>query len=65
MYKLSLVLSPEMMGSGMARLKELASGLGDEIERQNEQLDRINIGVDKTDTLLDKQNTQMRKILRK
>ncbi|XP_059141307.1 synaptosomal-associated protein 29-like [Physella acuta] len=53
-----------LMSDGMSRLKNLAMGLGDEIERQNEQLDRINIKVDKTDELLGHQNTQMRKILK-
>ncbi|XP_012946367.1 synaptosomal-associated protein 29 [Aplysia californica] len=55
----------QMMGEGMARLKGLAAGLGDEIERQNDQLDRINVKVDGTDDLLSHQNTQMRRILKK
>jgi synaptosomal-associated protein 29 len=50
---------------GMTRLKGLAVGLGDEIERQNEQLDRINVKVEKTDQLLTHQNTQMKRILKK
>ncbi|CAG5127273.1 unnamed protein product [Candidula unifasciata] len=54
-----------MMYDGMSRLKGLALGLGDEIERQNEQLDRINVKVEKTDVLITNQNTQMRRILKK
>lgn len=54
-----------MMSDGMSRLKGLAMGLGDEIERQNEQLDRINVKVEKTDGLITHQNTQMRRILKK
>ncbi|GFN92818.1 synaptosomal-associated protein 29 [Plakobranchus ocellatus] len=54
-----------MMSDGMSRLKGLALGLGDEIERQNEQLDRINVKVGDTDDLLSNQNRQMRKILKK
>ncbi|GFS20088.1 synaptosomal-associated protein 29 [Elysia marginata] len=54
-----------MMSEGMSRLKGLAQGLGDEIERQNDQLDRINVKVDNTDDLLSNQNRQMRRILKK
>lgn len=54
-----------MMSDGMSRLKCLAQGLGDEIERQNEQLDRINVKVEDTDDLLSNQNRQMRRILKK
>ncbi|KAK0058807.1 synaptosomal-associated protein 29 [Biomphalaria pfeifferi] len=53
-----------LMGDGMSRLKSLALGLGDEIEKQNEQLDRINTKVDSTDILLGHQNTQMKRILK-
>lgn len=53
------------MCEGMSRLKGLAMGLGDEIERQTDQLDRIDTKVNKTDDLLSHQNVQMRKILRK
>ena len=54
-----------MMSEGMSRLKGLAQGLGDEIERQNEQLDKINLKVEDTDDLLSNQNRQMRRILKK
>ena len=49
----------------MARLKNLAQGLGNEIERQNDQLDRINYATEKTDITLRNQNAQMRTILKK
>ena len=52
------------MSHGMERLKGLAQGLGDEIESQNEQLDRINVGVGRADIKLTDQNRQMRKILK-
>uniref|UniRef100_A0A0B7AR90 t-SNARE coiled-coil homology domain-containing protein n=1 Tax=Arion vulgaris TaxID=1028688 RepID=A0A0B7AR90_9EUPU len=54
-----------LMSDGMSRLKGLAMGLGDEIERQNEQLDRELIKVDRTDQLISHQNTQMKKILKR
>ncbi|XP_041349026.1 synaptosomal-associated protein 29-like [Gigantopelta aegis] len=53
-----------LMCDGMSRLKGLALGLGDEIEQQNEQLDRINVKATKADSTLDIQNRQMRKILK-
>ncbi|KAH9525486.1 Synaptosomal-associated protein 29 [Bulinus truncatus] len=53
-----------LMCDGMSRLKGLAMGLGEEIEKQNDQLDRINTKVDSTDVLLSHQNTQMRRILK-
>lgn len=55
----------DMMSSGMAKLKCLAQGLGDEIESQNDQLDRIDLKTDKADTRLRDQNRQMRHILKK
>lgn len=54
----------DMMSQGMERLKGLAMGLGDEIESQNDQLDRINLGVDRADIKVKDQNRQMRKILK-
>lgn len=53
-----------MMSEGMARLKGLAQGLGDEIESQNAQLDRINISADRADIKLTDQNRQMKGILK-
>ncbi len=51
------------MSDGMSRLKGLALGLGDEIEAQNEQIDRINSKVDKADVSIQDKNRQMRQIL--
>ncbi|XP_077996280.1 synaptosomal-associated protein 29-like [Glandiceps talaboti] len=53
------------MSSGMNRLKDLALGLGDEIERQNDQIDRLNQKSDKADTSLFSANKEMNKILYK
>ncbi|XP_050408019.1 synaptosomal-associated protein 29 isoform X1 [Patella vulgata] len=53
-----------LMSAGMARLKGLATGLGDEIDTQNEQLDRINRKVDVANHRLEGQNKQMRGILK-
>ena len=53
------------MSDGMSRLKGLALGLGDEIEKQNDQLDRLDTKVAKTDSKLQGQNRQINKILYK
>ena len=55
----------EDMTTGMARLKGLAMGMGDEISAQNEQLDRINTKVDRADVRIRDQNRQMGRILGK
>lgn len=54
-----------MMSDGMGRLKMLALGLGGEIEAQNEQLDRITPKVDRSNDLLENQNRQMGRILKR
>ena len=54
-----------MMSTGLSRLKGLAMEMGNEIEEQNLQLDRINNKVDVVDTLIQDQNKQLRGILRK
>lgn len=59
-----IVLFSDLMSGGVSRLKMLAQGLGDKIESQNEQLDRINAGVSRADIKLTDQNRQMRKILK-
>ena len=58
-------LFSDLMSDGMSRLKGLALGLGDEIEKQNDQLDRLDTKVAKTDTKLQGQNRQINKILYK
>ncbi|OWF46561.1 synaptosomal-associated protein 29-like [Mizuhopecten yessoensis] len=54
-----------LMSDGMSRLKDLALGLGDEISRQNDQLDRIAPKVDNVNVKVEDQNRQMRRILHK
>lgn len=55
-----------LMSDGISKLKGLAMGLGDEIERQNRQIDdRINPQMDKLNLNLENQNKQMKNILRK
>lgn len=54
-----------MMSDGMSRLKDLALGLGDEIEAHNEQLGRITPKVDRSNDLLENQNRQMGRILKR
>ena len=58
-------LFSDLMSDGMSRLKGLALGLGDEIEKQNDQLDRLDTKVAKTDSKLQGQNRQINKILYK
>lgn len=53
------------MSEGMAKLKNLAMDMGDEIGRQNDQLDRINVKTDRALPRLENQNKQMKKILYK
>lgn len=57
------VFVSDMMSDGMSRLRGLALGLGDEIEAQNEQIDRINTKVDRADISIQDKNSQMRQIL--
>ncbi|XP_033748082.1 synaptosomal-associated protein 29-like [Pecten maximus] len=54
-----------MMSDGMSRLRDLALGLGDEISRQNDQIDHIAPKVDNVNVKIDDQNKQMRRILHK
>ncbi|XP_067123729.1 synaptosomal-associated protein 29 [Centruroides vittatus] len=55
----------DQMSLGLGRLKNLAIGLGDEIEEQNSMLDRITGKVEKSDETVEYQNRQMRRILKK
>ena len=54
-----------LMSDGLGRLKNLAMGLGDEIEQQSESLDRVNPKVSRANDLLEHQNTQMNRILKR
>ncbi|XP_013406429.1 synaptosomal-associated protein 29 [Lingula anatina] len=53
------------MSGVLSRLQFLGKGLGTEIDRQNEQIDRIDLATEKATTNVDDQNKQMRKILYK
>jgi synaptosomal-associated protein 29 len=53
------------MSLGLARLKGLASGLGAEIESQNELLDRLQDKAEKNEWKVDRQNKEMARILKK
>lgn len=65
-YEANLDRNLDMMSGGMNRLKMLATGLGEEIEAQNDQIEnRIMIKVDKSDIKIRDQNRQMRQILGK
>lgn len=57
-------LLTDEMSHGVDRLKMLAMGLGTEIGRQNEQLDRINAAVDPTSLRIEDQNRQMKRQLK-
>jgi len=55
----------EELGGGLSRLKNLALGLGDEIEDQNLMLGRITTKAERAEDTLQYQNRQMKQILRK
>ncbi|XP_015920997.1 synaptosomal-associated protein 29 [Parasteatoda tepidariorum] len=55
----------EFMSMGLGRLKNLAIGLNDEIETQNELLDTIHNKADKADETLEYQNSQIKRLLKK
>ena len=55
----------DLMSRGLGRLKEDAVILGGEIERQNEQLDRIGSKTDKAHEKVQKSDRKIRQILRK
>lgn len=54
----------DLMSDGLGRLKNLAVGLNDEIETQNDLLDRINDKVMDTDDTLWHQQKQIKRILK-
>ncbi|KAJ9588260.1 hypothetical protein L9F63_018367 [Diploptera punctata] len=55
----------EDMCSSLSRLKGLAQDLGEEIDTQNEVLDRLNDKTDKADFTIIRQNKEMSRILKK
>jgi synaptosomal-associated protein 29 len=54
----------DLMSSGLGRLKNLATDLNEEIESQNDLLDRINDKVMDTDDSLWHQQKQIKRILK-
>jgi hypothetical protein len=55
----------EDMGSSLSHLKGLAEVLGEEIDSQNELLDRVNDKTDKADFTILQQNKEINKLLKK
>ncbi|GIY84826.1 synaptosomal-associated protein 29 [Caerostris darwini] len=55
----------EFMSMGLGRLKNLAIGLNEEIEQQNDMIDTIHNKADKADETLEYQNRQIKRILKK
>ncbi|XP_054716951.1 synaptosomal-associated protein 29-like [Uloborus diversus] len=55
----------DFLTSGLGRLKNLAVGLHDEIELQNEMIDVIHDKADRADETLEYQNRQIKRILKK
>jgi len=53
------------LGLGLGRLKQLALGLGDEIENQNEMIEGITSRSERADDTLRHQNRQMTQLLKK
>lgn len=55
----------DLVSRGLGRLKEDALILGNEIERQNEQLDRVNVKADRAYNTVEESDKKVRRILRK
>lgn len=53
------------MSAGLARLKGLAMGLGDEVTDQNSMLDKIQVKADNADQKIEGQNLQIKKLLKR
>ena len=53
------------MCTSLSHLKGLAEGLGEEIDSQNEMLDRLTDKTDKADFSIMRQNKDMNKLLKK
>jgi hypothetical protein len=51
------------MGSQLARLRALGTALGDEVNEQNQMLDRIQSKAERNDTVVRNQDNQMKKLL--
>jgi hypothetical protein len=55
----------EDMCSSLSHLRGLAEVLGEEIDSQNDMLDRLNDKTDKADFTIQKQNKEINKLLKK
>lgn len=55
----------DLVSQGLGRLKEDALILGGEIERQNEQLDRLGVKADRAYNTVEESDKKVRRILRK
>ena len=55
----------QAVGSILGNLKNMAIDMGEEIETQNEQIDRINVGVENTDIRINEANERAEAILQK
>lgn len=53
------------LGLGLNRLKGLALGLGEEIEQQNEVIEKITTKAERSEDTIQYQNRQMRNLLKK
>lgn len=53
----------DMMSSGMARLKSMATVMNAELKAQNQQLDRMDPQLSKVSDTMTTQNRQMNKLL--
>ena len=53
----------DQMSSALGQLRVLGKALGDEVEDQNDMLDRIHKKADRNDGIVRKQDDQMRKLL--
>lgn len=53
----------DSMSAQLARLRSLGEAIGEEVESQNEMLDRIQIKAERTDTRVKDQDRQMKKLL--
>lgn len=52
------------VGSSLSRLKGLAQGLGEEIESQNDLIDRIHDKTDRAEVTVTRQNREMKRLLK-
>ena len=63
-YESQLNEELDLMSNGLARLKALGTDLGQTLEEQNQQIDRIGKKADRADITIRDQNRQMKQILK-